>query len=212
MSALPDDPLEDLLRRAGQGDAQARDELFVQHRDRLRRLIAVRLNRRLAARLDPSDLVQDVLIEANQQLVGYLRERPLPFYAWLRQIAWQRLIDIHRKHVVAQRRSVRRERAPALPDESVAELADLLVSSHSTPSKQLMREELRERVRKALLELAERDREVLVMRYLEQLAMAEIAAVLGISEGAVKVRHLRALQRLHAALQGDSESFDENLS
>lgn len=211
MSALPDDSLDDLLRRAGQGDAQARDKLFAQHRDRLRRLIAVRLNRRLAARLDPSDLVQDVLIEAHQQLTGYLRERPLPFYVWLRQIAWQRLIDIHRKHLVAQRRSVRREAAPALPDESVVELADLLVSSRSTPSKQLMRDELRARVRKALLELSERDREVLVMRYLEHMAMAEIAAVLGISEGAVKVRHLRALQRLHAALQGDSEKLDKNL-
>src|SRR5882762_285425 len=122
--------LEDLLHRASQSDAQARDELFARHRDRLRRLIAVRLPRRLAARLDPSDLVQDVLIKAHHLLADYLRERPLPFYAWLRQIATQRLIDIHRRHFLAQRRSVLREEAPpALPDESVAELADLLVSS-----------------------------------------------------------------------------------
>ena len=89
--------LEDLLHRASQGDVLARDELFAQHRDRLRRLIAVRLPRRLAARLDPSDLVQDVLIKAHHQLEGYLRDRPLPFYAWLRHIALQRLIDIHRR-------------------------------------------------------------------------------------------------------------------
>ena len=201
--------LEDLLHRASQGDAQARDELFAQHRDRLRRSIAVRLNRRLAARLDPSDLVQDVLIKAHQQLAGYLRDRPLPFYAWLRHIATQRLIDAHRKHFLAQRRSVLREEAPALPGESVAELADLLVSSLSTPSKQLIREELQARVRQALLALGERDREVLVMRHLEEMAMAEIAAVLGISEGAVKVRHLRALKRLHKALHGDAEQPDE---
>lgn len=205
LAAHPDD----LLDRAGRGDARARDELFAQHRDRLRRLIAVRLNRRLSARLDPSDLVQDVLAEAHRQLAGYLRERPLPFYPWLRQIAWRRLIDIHRKHVLAGRRSVRREAAPALPDESVAELADLLVGSRSTPSQQLMREELRARVRTALLELGERGREVLVMRYLEQLAMAEIAAVLGVGEGAVKVRHLRALRRLHAALQGGPDDRNE---
>jgi RNA polymerase sigma-70 factor (ECF subfamily) len=203
--------LEDLLHRASQGDAQARDQLFALHSDRLRRLIAVRLPRRLAARLDPSDLVQDVLIKAHHQLDDFLRERPLPFYAWLRQIAAQRLIDIHRRHILAQRRSVLREVPirPALPDESVAELADLIVSSHSTPSKQLIREELRARVRKALLELGERDREVLVMRHLEEMAMAEIAAVLGVSEGAVKVRHLRALKRLHGALQGDEEHPDE---
>jgi RNA polymerase sigma-70 factor (ECF subfamily) len=78
---------DDLLHRASQGDAQARDELFAQHRDQLRRSIAVRLNRRLAARLDPSDLVQEVLIKAHQQLAGYLQDRPLPFYAWLRQLA-----------------------------------------------------------------------------------------------------------------------------
>ena len=205
------DDLDDLLHRASRGDDRARDELFAQHRDRLRRLIAVRLNRRLAARLDPSDLVQDVLIKANHQLEGFLRERPLPFYAWLRQIALQRLIDIHRRHFLAGRRSVLREEPPALPDESVAELADLLVSSQSTPSKQLLREELQARVRKALLELGERDREVLVMRHLEEMAMAEIAAVLGVSEGAVKVRHLRALKRLHGALQGTADEPDEKL-
>src|SRR5262249_14366712 len=160
---------------------------------------------------DPSDLVQDVLIKAHHQLAGYLRERPLPFYAWLRQIAAQRLIDVHRKHYLAQRRSVLREQPPGLPDESVAELADLLINSQTTPSKQLRREELRARVRQALLQLGERDREVLVMRHLEEMAMAEIAAVLGVSEGAVKVRHLRALRRLHGALQGDEGNPDEKL-
>jgi RNA polymerase sigma-70 factor (ECF subfamily) len=209
MANQPDDTPDDLLRRAGEGDAQAQAELLARHRDRLRRLIAVRLHRRLAARLDPSDLVQDVLAEAHRLLPGYLQERPLPFYAWLRQIAWQRLIDTHRRHLQAQRRSVHRERAPALPDESVAELADLLVSSRSTPSQQLIREELRARVRQALLGLNERDREVLVMRYLEQMAMAEIAAVLGVSEGAVKVRHLRALQRLQAVLQAPDTPAEE---
>jgi len=203
---------DELLQRACRGDAQARDELFAQYRERLRRMIAVRLNRRLAARLDPSDLVQDVLVEAHRRLADYLRERPLPFYAWLRQLAWQRVTAVHRKHLLAQRRSVKREAAPALPDESVAELADLLVSSHSTPSKQLIREELRARVRTALLELGERDREVLVMRHLEEMAMAEIASVLGISTGAVKVRHLRALERLHVALRGDADQAEEVVS
>jgi RNA polymerase sigma-70 factor (ECF subfamily) len=209
MSTPSDEIPDELLQRAAAGDEQACAELLARHRDRLRRLIAVRLNRRLSARLDPSDLVQDVLIEAHRQLAGYLKDRPLPFYAWLRQIAWQRLIDTHRRHLQAQRRSVHRETPPALPDESVAELADFLVSSRSTPSKQLIREEIRARVRQALLDLSERDREVLVMRYLEQMAMAEIAAVLGVSEGAVKVRHLRALQRLQSVLQGDPANPDE---
>jgi len=199
---------EELIERARRGDARACEQLLAAHRDRLRRMVAVRLDRRLAARVDPSDVVQEVLVDACAQLSAYLKERPLPFYPWLRQLAWGRLIELYRKHVLAQRRSVTREEAPALPDESVLELAERLVASGSTPSRRLIRDELRTRVRQALLELAERDREVLVMRHLEQMPMAEIAAVLGVSEGAVKVRHLRALQRLRAVLdvEGDGNT------
>jgi len=191
---------EGLLEQAGQGDVRARDQLLALHRDRLRRMVAVHLDRRMAARIDPSDVVQEALADACQQLPRYLRERPLPFYPWLRQLAWNRLVELYRKHVMAQRRSVNREERPALPDESVLELADRLVGNVSSPSKQIIREEMRQRVRQALVALPERDREVLVMRHLEQLPMAEIAAILGSSEGAVKVRHLRALERLHAIL------------
>src|SRR5262249_30093643 len=178
--------LEQLLERAARGDLDAREQLLALHRDRLRRMVSVHL--------DPSDVIQEALVDASQQLSGYLRDRPLPFYPWLRQISWNRLIELYRKHVLAQKRSVTREEAPALPDQSVVALAERLVSS-STPSKEMIREELCKRVRQALLDLAEHDREVLVMRHLEQM-MAEIAATLGVSEGAVKVRHLRALRRL----------------
>ena len=93
-----------------------------------------------------------------------------------------------------------------LPDESAAELAARLVTSATSPTQQAQRKEQRERVRRALERLAERDREVLVLRNLEQLPVADTAAVLGISAGAVKVRHLRALERLRALLEGEDES------
>src|SRR5215471_6110054 len=100
---------EELLQRSQAGDRQARGMLLQRHRKRLRRLIALRLDRRLAARLDPSDIVQEVLAEADRRLDHYLQQRPLPFYPWLRQLACDRLADAHRWHVQAQRRTVKRE-------------------------------------------------------------------------------------------------------
>jgi RNA polymerase sigma-70 factor (ECF subfamily) len=193
---------EELLRQAGQGDPNARARLLARHRARLRKMVSCRLDRRLAARIDSSDVVQDVLAEASQKLGRYLRDRPLPFFPWLRQLAWERLAALHRRHVQAQKRSVRREEPwPSnLPDESAVELAGRLVARDSSPSQRLLREELLERMRRALLRLPERDREVLVLRHLEQLSVAETAEVLEISPGAVKVRHLRALERLRDQL------------
>jgi RNA polymerase sigma-70 factor (ECF subfamily) len=202
-TAKPD--TEDLLGQAAQGDAAAREDLLARHRERLRKMIAYRLDRRLAARVDPSDVVQEVLTEANNKLDRYLRERPLPFYPWLRELAAEHLITLHRRHVQSARRSVRREEAGllALPDESLAALAERLVTSTTSPSQRLLRREKQQQVRRFLRQLPERDRQVLVLRHLEQLSVAETAEVLGISEGAVKTRHVRALERLRTLLQGE---------
>jgi RNA polymerase sigma-70 factor (ECF subfamily) len=164
------------------------------------------MDRRLAARVDPSDVVQEALAEAAQRLDDYLRERPLPFYPWLRQLAWDRLVEEYRRHVAAGKRSVRREEPDVLdlPDESAVELAARLLDLGSSPSAHLLRDALRRRGREALGRLAARDRELLELRHLEQLSTRDTAAVLGISEGAVKTRHLRALQRLRRLLGEDA--------
>jgi RNA polymerase sigma-70 factor (ECF subfamily) len=195
-----------LLERAAEGDARARQQLLARHRDRLRKMVAYHMDRRLAARVDPSDVVQEALAEAAQRLDDYLRERPLPFYPWLRQLAWDRLVEEYRRHVAAGKRSVRREEPDVLdlPDESAVELAGRLLDLGSSPSAHLLRDELRRRVREALGRLPARDREVLELRHLEQLSTRDTAAVLGISEGAVKTRHLRALQRLRRFLGEDA--------
>jgi RNA polymerase sigma-70 factor (ECF subfamily) len=171
---------DELLRRVGDGDRQARSQLLLRHRPRLRRLIALRLDPRLAARLDPSDVVQESLAEADRRLGRYLRERPLPFYPWLRQLALEQLVEQHRRHLRAGRRSVLREQAepPRLPDQSAGELAERLLAGGDSPSAGLHREELRVRVRAALEALAGPDREVLLLRYLEQMAAAEVAAAI----------------------------------
>jgi RNA polymerase sigma-70 factor (ECF subfamily) len=195
---------EELLRRAGAGDEQARGALLERHRPRLRRMIALRLDRRLAARIDPSDVLQESLAEADRKLSDYLDRQTVPFYPWLRQLAYERLIQLYRRHVQAGKRSVSRE-VPGglpLPGESVLELVARLIDRGSSPSARLRRQEEQRRVQAALELLPERDREVLVLRHLEQLSPREIAAVLGLSEGAVKVRHLRAVERLRALLAG----------
>jgi RNA polymerase sigma-70 factor (ECF subfamily) len=205
MTTPPDGDTETLLRRAEQGDSRAREELLMRHQARLRQMVAYRLDRRLAARLDPSDVVQEALADAARKLPEYLRGRPLPFYPWLRQLACERLVDLHRRHIQAQKRSVVREQAQALPlnDESAVELAERLQAVGPGPVGHLLREELRGRVQAALARLSARDREVLALRHLEQLSTREMAAVLGITEGAVKVRHLRALQRFRHLLGPD---------
>jgi RNA polymerase sigma-70 factor (ECF subfamily) len=198
---------DELLDRAGLGDKTARQRLLERHRGRLRRMVVLRLDRRLTARVDPSDVVQESLAEAARQLPDYLRRRPLPFYAWLRQLAWERIAKLHRYHIAAQRRSVAREETPLveLPDDSVRQLARRLLASGTSPSHQLLRVEQRERVRAALARLSERDREILALRALEQLSAAEVAALLKITERAAKARFSRALERLRNHLDDESE-------
>jgi RNA polymerase sigma-70 factor (subfamily 1) len=141
-------------------------------------------------------------MDAAKRLPEFLRKRSVPFYPWLRQIAWERLVDLHRRHIQAKARSVMREERfhMPLPDRSSIQLADRLVASGTNPSVRLVRQELRERVRAALKALPERDRELLVLIYMEQLSAREVGAVFGISEGAVNMRHLRAVERLRALL------------
>jgi RNA polymerase sigma-70 factor (ECF subfamily) len=198
--ARADGETDALIERAASGDDAAGQQLLASHRERLRRMVAVRLDRRLAARVDPSDVVQEALADAARKLPEYLRCRPLPFYPWLRRLAWERLVKAYQRHIVAGKRSVTREAAGPLPDESALELARCVLAPGPSPSEQVVRAELSGRVQAALGQLSERDREVLVLRYLEQLSTADIAAVLGVTDGTVKVRHLRALERLRTLL------------
>ncbi len=191
-----------LLRRAGDGGAQAGAELLVRYRSRLRRMIALRLDKRMAARVDASDIVQDAINNALARLPEYFADPQIALYPWLRRIAWDRLVDMKRMHIGAERRSVLMEHAwtPNLNDESVAELAHSIAASSIGPCRRAMRTEMQARVQAALLELKPHDREILVLRYLEQLDVEEIAGVLGISQTAVTSRHLRALQRVRRLL------------
>lgn len=199
------DPTETqaMLEHAATADRSAIDRLLALHREPLRRLIAVRLGRSVGRREDASDVVQGVLLEASRRLAEYLRHRPMPFQLWLRQIARDQLIDVHRRHRVAVRRSIDRERslgAKEFCDRSSLDLASALRDHGPTPAAEAIRRELVDRFHAALEELGEDDREILIMRHFEHLTNSEIAAGLGLSEPAAGMRYLRALRRLRAIL------------
>ncbi|MCA9262475.1 MAG: sigma-70 family RNA polymerase sigma factor [Planctomycetales bacterium] len=194
---------QQLLDRVMAGDEQARQELLILYNDRLRRMIVARMDRRMAARLDASDVIQETLAEANQRLDAYLEQKPCEFYPWLRGMAWEKLIQFHRRHIVAEKRSVCRERRwqVSLNDESTFTLGRLLIADQTSISGHAMRSELLEQTQNALDELHDADREVIIMRYLEQLPFKDIAAVLGITLAAAQSRFRRAVERLHHQLQ-----------
>ena len=210
MTAMQTSDTDELLRRFAQGDETARGLLLERHRKRLRRMIALRRDPRLQARIDPSDVLQEALAQADQKLAAYARKRPLPFYPWLRRLVWERLAQLHRRHVRAQKRSVRRELVQdvALSDASILYLANRIVDRGHPASAHARRNELRQIVRSALVDLREEDREILLMRFLEDLSVKEIAALLTLTETAVRMRQLRALRRIHELLGKD---FAEDL-
>src|SRR5439155_13358142 len=111
MTTRPGPDTDQLLDAVSRGDAKARGRLLERHRRKLARMVAVRLDRRLAARVDPSDVVQEALAEAAKRLDAYLRDRPMPYYPWLRRLTWVQIDKAHRRHT-ARRRSVAREQPP----------------------------------------------------------------------------------------------------
>jgi RNA polymerase sigma-70 factor (ECF subfamily) len=164
---------------------------------------------RVRARVDPSDVVQETLVAASRKMHAYLEHRPLPFYPWLRQIAWEKLVHLHERHLAAKRSVTREHRAHVgLSDQSAIQLAERLVGTNSSPSVAAVRRELRERVQQALAALSPDDRELLLERYVEQMSSKEIGAVLGISEAAVNMRHMRALERMRRLLASDFAEGD----
>jgi RNA polymerase sigma-70 factor (ECF subfamily) len=192
-----------LLKQAECGDGDAVSQLLERHREPLRRAIHLRLDRAIARRLDASDVVQDVLFEASRRLPEYFKNPAMPFHLWLRQMARDRLVDAHRRHRVAERRAIDREQPmemAAFLDRSSMQLAADLRDRELTPAAAAIRQELERRFHVVLEQMDEGDRELLLMRYFEQLSNSEVAVALGLSEAAAGMRHLRALRRLRELL------------
>lgn len=198
-----------MLRRAAAGDHVSIDALLEQHRSALKKMLAVRMDPRVQGRIDPSDVVQETLTLASQRLPKYAAEQPIPFYPWLRQIALEKLAVQHNHHLRVAKRSVVREQdvRAEISDASVCGLAQQIVGTVESPSQTMMREEMVQRLRDALDTLREADREVIIMRFLEHMNSRDIGATLGISEAAVNMRKMVAIERIRKVLLGSlSES------
>ena len=194
---------DDLLRRAKAGDAAALGALFAHYRGRLRNMVRLRLDRRVAGRLDPSDVLQEAYLDVARRFPEYAAAPAVPLYVWLRQLTGQRLIDLHRQHLGTKMRDAGQEVSlyrGALPQASSASLAKQLLAGLTSPTQAAVRAEMQLQLQEALNCMDPVDREVVVLRHFEELDNNETAAVLGIEPPAASKRYLRAIRRLKAIL------------
>ncbi len=202
MTQEPDESAA-LLQKAAGGDQQAIDELLALHRDRLKRMVHLRLSRRLQGRVDDSDVLQETFLNISSRLQEYTADPKLPFYLWLRHMTGLKLAEIHRRHLGTQLRDADREvtlHRGGLPEADSMSLAAHLLGQLTTPSQAAVRAETRMIVQDALNSMDPTDREVLALKHFEQLSTSEIAEVLGMSKAGAGSRYLRAIKRLRETL------------
>ena len=170
-------------------------------RQRLRRMVELRLDPRLRARVDASDVLQEAFLEATERAPSFVEERDVPFFVWVRFLAVQKLAQFHRRHLGAQRRDARREVVMLGPQASSIVAADVLAGHGPTPSQQMATEERRAAVAAVLDSLEEPDREILALRHFEDLNNRECSHVLGLTDGGASRRYMRAARRFSEAIR-----------
>ncbi len=194
--------IQRLLDQAQNGDQTALEALFKLHSAMLLRAITLRMDRRVAARVDASDVLQETYLEAFRRLPRYLEQQQMPFHLWLYWIAREKVLALHRRHLGAEKRAVTHE-APPLPADSSATFVSTVIAGHDpSPSQALAKAELAERLRQALEQLDDDERDLILWRHFEQLSARETAQLLEISEAAASKRYIRAVERLRTILEG----------
>ncbi len=196
--------VDELVAQAVSGQGEAQLLLFHEFEPRLRRMLALRLDRRLQGRLDASDVLQETYLEYTRSIPTYRQRDNLPFYLWLRMVTLRKLISLQRRFLGTAARDVNREislnRGP-LPVASSCSLAAGFVGHLTSPSQAAMRTELQMRIQDTLNDMDATDREVLSLRHFEQLSNLEVADVLQLTPAAASNRYIRALKRLRPMLQ-----------
>lgn len=200
---------EALLRSARDGDPEALANIFTKYRQRLKKMVHVRLNPQLKGRLDASDVIQDTLVEAARTLDRFLAEPSLPVYLWLRHLANEKLIEAHRRHLGAQKRDASRDlsiHGVALNATSEAVAIELICQTTS-PDEAAIKEDRKQRLTLALDKMDPLDKEILTLKHFEQLSNREVAELLDISYEAAKKRYFRAIHKLQRLLGEDDTLF-----
>jgi RNA polymerase sigma-70 factor (ECF subfamily) len=201
--ANPSPPEDELIARLRSRGGEALAELFACHRDGLRRMVCWRLDPRLNGRLDPSDVLQEVYLDAARRLSDYLNRPGLPAALWLRLLTGRRLVELHREHLGARKRSAGQEMSldqPGWACANAGSLASQLIGHMTSPSQAAVRAETAARLTIALEQMDEIDREVLVLRHFDELTNNEVAELLGLQKAAASNRYVRALKRLKEIL------------
>ena len=197
-----------LVEQAQAGDESALAALFEQHRQRLRKMIDLRMTPRLRARCDASDVLQEAFLEVARRIPEYEHRDDFPFFVWLRRITYGRLSDLYRKHIVARKRTANLE--VALRSEPISEVSSGLLASHlagrfTSVHRNLIRAEVEMQLHKVIEAMDEKDRDVIALRYFEGLTTEETAAALDLTRSGVLKRFTRALTKLSQAVKSDSD-------
>ncbi len=198
---------QQLIERAQAGDEQALADLFNSYKERLSRMIRLRLDQRVKSRIDEDDVLQDVFIELTRRLREYSQATELPFFLWLRLTTGEILIDLHRKHLGAEMRTVHRELRihRKVPNASTFFLASKLAGQFTSVDRNLIREEVLQKLENAINQMDEGDREVLAMRHFEELSADDIAITLGLTRSGVLKRLTRSLRKLREAIRSETD-------
>lgn len=203
--------IRELIQRVAAGDKTALDELFSRYRDRLKRMVRLRMSRRLQGRVDDSDVLQESYLEISRKLSEYLNNPSVPFFLWLRHMTGLKLAEIHRRHLGTQMRDADREvslHRGALPEADSVSLAAHFLGQLTSPSEAAMKAEMRIKLQEVLNSMDPMDREVIALRHFEQLSGNEAAEVLGLSKTGASSRYVRAMTRLKTILAQFPEFSD----
>lgn len=196
---------DDLIRQALAGDERALATVFGHYQKRLRQMIRLRLDRRLQGRVDPSDVVQEAYLDVVDQLPSYAeRQEELSFFLWLRMVAGQRLMRLHRQHLGAEMRNAGRDvslHRGALPRATSISLAAQLLGRFTSATQAAMRAEMQVKLQEAINGMDDVDREIIALRHFEELSNKEAAELLELSKAAASNRYVRAMARLQGVLQ-----------
>ena len=210
------DETEVLQRQVLDGNTdEAVGQLMQKYQARLERVVGFRMDRRLKARLDANDVVQEAFFEALRRLDDYKTSSDkMSFFLWLRFLTLQKLCQLHRHHLGVAARDANRDvpiHRRGLPQATSMVLAAQLLGNMTSPSLAAGRKERKAKLERALEEIDEIDREVLALRHFEQLSNHETAILLELGETAASNRYVRALQRLKVVLKslknGESGAF-----
>jgi RNA polymerase sigma-70 factor (ECF subfamily) len=209
-----DDPDQEAVEQlqAQSADPKALGEVWERYRERLRRLVRLRLDRRLQGRVDPSDVLQEAFLDFQARARDFVQQPDMPFFLWLRFLTGQRLQLIHRHHLGTQMRDAGREvslQRGAMPQATSVSLAAQLLGRFTSVTQAVQRAEMQSILQEAINAMDPLDREILALRHFEELSNEETAQVLGIKPSAASSRHVRALKRLRESLRTTPGFFDQ---